>query len=193
VVLERLQYYQDRYPPTPYRQALAQVKRLAEAGKRGESPPLLPAEPVQPVAHVIATGRPAPDFLARDFVTQDSTRLKNWLGRPIALIFYNPHSSSVEQVLRFAHRVDSQLGERVHVLTLAVSDDAQTILAQRERLRLYVPVLSGTGLRLSYAVEATPKLVVLDAAGIVRSSYVGWGPETPAAVLNDLQDCLREE
>ena len=65
-------------------------------------------------------------------------------------------------------------------------------MKQRERLRLYVPVLSGTGLRLSYAVEATPKLVVIDAAGLVRGSYLGWGPETPGGVLNDLNDCLAD-
>lgn len=193
VVLARVKNFQDQYPPTPYREAVLQAKRLAEAGKRGESPPSLPAaEPVQLVAHVIAAGKPAPDFLAKDFVTQDSTRLKHWLGQPVLLVFFNPRSASAEEVLRFAQRVDDKLRQQVHVLTLALSDDAKTILEQREKLKLYVPVLSGTGLRLSYAVEATPKLVVLDAAGVVQTSYIGWGPETPASVLADVQRCLEE-
>lgn len=193
VLLARTQHFLEQYPPTPYREALQQVKRLAEAGKRGESPPALPAaEPIQLVAHVISAGKPAPDFLAKDFVTQDSTRLKHWLGRPVLLIFFNPRSGSADELLRFAQKLDDKLRDQVHVLTLAVSDDAQFVLQQRERLKLYVPVLSGMGLRLSYAVEATPKLVILDAAGVVQSSYLGWGPETPASVLADLNRCLQE-
>jgi len=44
-------------------------------------------------------------------------------------------------------------------------------------------------LRLSYAVDATPKFVVLDADGVVRGSYTGWGPETPRGVVEELKRC----
>jgi hypothetical protein len=36
-------------------------------------------------------------------------------------------------------------------------------------------------------VESTPRLVVLDADGVVRGSYLGWGIEIQEAVLEDLK------
>jgi hypothetical protein len=68
-----------------------------------------------------------------------------------------------------------------------MSDDADKVLQQREELKLPFPTLSGQGLKHSYAVEATPKFVVLDGAGIVRGAYIGWGRETPGAIAGELK------
>ena len=62
-------------------------------------------------------------------------------------------------------------------------------MKQRSKLQLKLPVLDGAGLKLSYGVEATPKFVVIDAKGMVKGSYVGWGPETPASIRTDLGCC----
>lgn len=189
-VLKRIEYHSEQYPPTPYRDALRRVQRLAEAGKRGESPPeVTPAADPAPVSNVLALGRPAPDFLVPDLLNSSSVRLRHWIGRPILLVFYNPLSSSAPEVLHFAQRVLEGNSDQVVVLGMAVSDDTTLLTKQRAALRLTFPMLSGTGLRLSYAVDATPKLVVLDAAGVVRGSYVGWGPETPRCVTEDLKKC----
>jgi peroxiredoxin len=188
-LLKRIDYHTQQYPPTPYRDALKRVQRLAEAGKRGEVPMEKPAEEAPPVSNVISLGKPAPDFLVGDLVTGNSVRLRRWLGRPILLVFYSPNSASADAVLHFAQKTLEGNSEQVVVLGLAVSDDTEKVLKQRASLRLTFPLLSGTGLRLSYAVEATPKLVVLDAAGLVRGSYIGWGPEIPRSVCEDLKKC----
>jgi hypothetical protein len=75
----------------------------------------------------------------------------------------------------------------VKVVGLAMSEDAEIVRKQREELHLTYPLLNGLGLRKSYAVEATPKLMVLDAEGVVRGEYVGWGQETAGNVLADLK------
>jgi hypothetical protein len=36
-------------------------------------------------------------------------------------------------------------------------------------------------------VETTPKLVLIDAAGIVRGGWLGWGQETPEEVMGELK------
>jgi hypothetical protein len=61
------------------------------------------------------------------------------------------------------------------------------VVREHDELGLTFPILLGTGLKLTYAVEATPKLVVLDAAGVVRDSHIGWGLETPAAIRAELR------
>ena len=68
-------------------------------------------------------------------------------------------------------------------------DDAQFVARQRQELKLTFPVAAGQGLRVSYGVDATPKMVLLDSAGIVQGGYVGWGPETPQLIAEELKRC----
>ena len=53
-----------------------------------------------------------------------------------------------------------------------------------------LPILSGSGLRISYGIETTPKFILLDAAGIVRGCYLGWGDETPREIAQELKTWL---
>ena len=52
------------------------------------------------------------------------------------------------------------------------------------------PILSGTGLLISYAVDATPKLVLLDGGGTVRGNWTGWGQETADTITTELRRWL---
>jgi len=189
-VLQRIQDHYDRQPPTPYREAIRHVQRLAEAGKRGEVPPEIPNDPPGPVAQVLALGKRAPDFLVLDLISKESVSLHRWAGKPMVLIFYSPGAASAVEVLRFGQQIGDAHGDQVAILGMAVSDNCDQIMKQREELGIKFPILSGTGLRLSYRVEGTPKFIVLDAAGVARGSYDGWGPEIPRSVHDDLIRCL---
>ena len=67
------------------------------------------------------------------------------------------------------------------------------MLFRSKDFHLTFTILSGKGLRQSYAVEATPKLMVLDANGVVRGSYDGWGPETSTSVTAELKVWLQRK
>ncbi len=185
--LARITAHCDNRPATPYRQAMDQLKRRIEAAQRGEAT-TIPAEESAPVAPVIALGRPAPDFVVPDLVTQESAHLRRFLGRPTLLVFYSPTSKQTRGILEFAQTLVGDADRpAVTVLGLAVSDDTDGILKQRRELKLTFPILSGQGLHLTYAIEATPKFVVLDAGGVVRESIVGWGREIPELLKQELQ------
>jgi peroxiredoxin len=190
VLQAKITHHLDRQPPTPYREAVLQVKRRVEAARRGESPPAPLPEPVTPTVSVATTGLTAPDFTATDFGTRELVHLKRWLGKPVVLVFYAPSSPTAEDLLHFAQSLQDTYKEQVNVLGMAMSDDADAVRKQRDTLHVSFPLLNGSGLRHSYSVEATPKVVVLDATGIVRSGYVGWGSETPNAVAEDVKRWL---
>jgi peroxiredoxin len=139
---------------------------------------------------VAALGRPAPEFVIPDFTSPQSAGLHRWKGKPVLMVFYSPKSVLVEEVLQLAQEIHNAGRGEVAVLALAMSQDAEIVRKQRTHLHLSVPVLNGTGLRQSYGVEATPKLMVLDDTGILRGSYVGWGRETRTAILADLKPWL---
>jgi peroxiredoxin len=190
-LLGTVRYHLEHHLPTPYREAVLQLKRRLEAAKRGETPPAPVPDEAAPAAPPVAVpGAAAPDFLTTDLGRRQSARLRQFLGRPIVLVFYNPASFQAEEVLRFAQRLADFHKDEVHVLGLVMSEDVERVQRQRDELGLTFPLLDGTGLRRSYDVQTTPKFLVLDAHGLVRGSYLGWGQEAPLAVVADLKRCL---
>lgn len=102
------------------------------------------------------------------------------------MIFYSPTSMSASDALGFCQKIEETRHGSVHVAAFSVADDAARIEQQTKELHLSFPVLSGQGLRQTYGVDATPKLVVIDADGVVRGIYEGWGPETRSLVTDEL-------
>jgi peroxiredoxin len=191
-LLGKVDYHLEHHLPTPYRAAVLQLKKRVEAARRGERPPAPLPDPAAPAAApaVAVPGSAAPDFLATDLRGRPAARLQDFLGRPVVLVFYSPTSFQAEQVLRFAQRLADFHKDEIAVVGLAMSEDAARVRRQCAELELTFPLLDGTGLRHSYDVQATPKFLVLDAGGVVRGSYLGWGQEAPAAVVADLKRCL---
>lgn len=184
----RIDTFLDKQTKTPYREALLLLKRRVEAAKKGEVPLATPEEVVPQSAAEI--GQLAPDFLAVEVGSTKTAQLRKWLGRPVLLVFYHPASATCPELLPFAEKLAATYPERINVLYMAMSDDAEPIRKQRAALQLTQPALNGLGLRISYNVEATPKLVLLDSEQIVRGMWTGWGPQTPAEVLQELKQWL---
>src|SRR5262249_5480951 len=185
-LLAKIKNHLDHEPPTPYREAVLHVKRRTEAAKRGESPPQSLVEDTVSTT-VAAPGRHAPDFLTINFDSKEPARLKKWLGKPIVMLFYSPTSASARELLRFAQHLHEAHQPQVTVLGMAVTDDAEQVHSQQQSLQLSFPLLNGRGLRQTYAVEATPKVVVIDRDGIVRAAFTGWGAETANDVRNEVR------
>lgn len=192
----RIAFHLENQPPTPYRDAVLQVKRQVDAACRGEVVPVAhqtltpPAPPPPLLPTTVVVGEAAPDFVATEFGGKGTARLQRWKGRPILMVFYTPTSVTAVDVLRFAREVQTAHGDQAAVLGLSVSNDSKAVLDQAAELRLGYPLLFGGGLRISYGVETTPKFVVIDSAGIVRGMYLGWGAETAHEVMSEFRRWL---
>ncbi len=192
-LLSRINAHLDQHPArTPYREAVVQVKKRVEAARRGETPPAPPSEdPTNVGRAAAAVGNIAPDFLATDLATGSTTRLKSLLGKPTLLIFYSPTAPISSEVLRFGERLSETYHGKVQIVGMSVSSNKQTVLKQRDDLKLTFPVLDGAGLLFTYSVEGTPSMVLLDEAGIVRLLHPGWGNGTPSEITDELRRCLK--
>jgi peroxiredoxin len=167
-----------------------QVKRRLDAARQGRTAPA-PAPTVTGPLATATLGQPAPDFAVPGATTSDAVRLNRTLGRPTLLVFYTPTSASAEELLTFAQKLQEIHSTQFTVIGLSMSEDAEAVAKQHAELKLTFPVGIGRGLKLSYLVEATPKLVLLDGEGVVRGSYVGWGTEIPGAVTEELRRWLK--
>lgn len=187
----KLAFHMDNHPVTPYRDALLNLRRQLDAARRGDTPPALFHEEIVDAGLVIALHRAAPDFVAPIFDHDQPARLKSMLGKPIVMVFYSPTSPRATELLRFAQSLgDAYKDHGLIVLGLSVSDDADKVKKQRDALKLTIPLVHGSGLRIRYGVEATPKLIVIDRDGVVRGQYLGWGAEMPHEVTEELKHWL---
>jgi hypothetical protein len=184
----KIAHFLENQPPSPYREAATYLKRRVEAARRGD--PATAAANADTVPGAATIGYTGPDFLALDFDTKESIRPCRWLGKPVLMIFYNPNSTTAEELLHFAQRTSELYPKEATVVGMAMSDDSDKVRKQRSELKVTFAVLNGLGLRKCYDVDATPKLIVLDAEGVVRGCYVGWGQETAADVEADLKKSL---
>src|SRR5262249_52030487 len=77
-IISLTSYNLQNQPRTPYRDAVLQARRNAEAAKHGESPPATVREAplVTLGAHV---GQKAPDFVVTNLLTKESARSHKWL------------------------------------------------------------------------------------------------------------------
>jgi peroxiredoxin len=188
-LLKRIEAYQERQRPVePYCKAITQVKTRIEAARRGEAAPEPPPEEGPAAAAVATVGRLAPDFVASSLLGTESVRLHHLFGRPVLVVFYRPSSPTAAELLRFANGLRRQ---GVTVLGMAVYDDAAAVKEQHAKLGLHFPVLAGQGFTVTYGVDSTPRLILLDAKGIVRGTYTGWGSEIPVEINAELKRWLR--
>jgi hypothetical protein len=190
VLLKKIEYHLENQPPTPYREAVVQVRRQVEAARRGEMPLNTHHEASEPPPARAVIGQLAPDFVATNLSGGSSGRPRSWMGKPVLLVFYSPSSPTAPAVLRFAHTLGAKNGNRLAVVGMSISADAATVRKQREELGFPYPVLDAGGLRITYEVETTPKFMLLDSNNVVRGSWVGWGHETPEEIGEELRHWL---
>jgi hypothetical protein len=187
-LLSRIKYHTDHHAVAMpvYREPLLHLQRHLEAARRGDVAPAVAA--VSREASLLAVvGKPVPDFLTTDFTSKDTGRLRQWKGKPLLMIFYSPASPLTESVLHLGEEISHSSHGTIGVIALAMSADAEGVRRQRTEFGLTIPIFDGRGLRQSYAVEATPKLMLIDTDGVLRGSWVGWGGETRDGVLRELQ------
>jgi peroxiredoxin len=184
----RIANHLESQPPTPYRDAVLQLKSRVESAQRGELPPEPNVSKSEKPLSIAKPGQRAPGFITTNYGGGGPVALKDWLGKPILMVFYSPGSRTAVELLNFAQETQVAHREDLSVLGLSMSEDAEAVLKQQAELRLTIPLLHGGGLRQSFSVDSTPKLMLLDGKGIVRAVYDGWGGETGTAILADLKN-----
>jgi peroxiredoxin len=188
-LLRKIAYYLESQAPTPYRKAVATLQSHLEKARRGETPPeSIQEEETTKIA--LGVGQRVPDFIVTNLTGKESARLARVLGRPVFVFFYNPLLSPSKEALRFAVELHQKYGDHVGIMAMAVTDNPEIARKQHAELRLPFAVLDGKGLHLTFGVDDTPRLIVLDGEGILRFAATGWGIQTPEEITEELVRCM---
>lgn len=169
----------------PYREATLAVRKRAYSAAKGELPPSTPAtEAAKIKGDPIAIGQPIPDITPPGITAQGSAKLSSARGKPLLVIYFQPSASSALSVLHLADELNvRKLGT---ILPLAIGEAAEAKKLQFEE-KIAVPIFDGTDVYKTHGLEATPVFILVDADGVVRNVWRGWGKETPSSVTRDFE------
>jgi hypothetical protein len=189
-ILKKIKQYSDSEPPTPYRKAVLQVQKRVEAALRGETVPGPQPDAIESPKQGVAVGQRVPDFVCTDLLTRQTQRLQRLLGQPVLVAFYNPATENGQRALRLGQTLVERYPQGVTILAMAVTDDPELAQKQHKEMKLPFSIHDGNGMLHLFGVEALPRLVVLDAKGLVRGSWTGWGTHTTAEVNEQLRKAM---
>jgi peroxiredoxin len=177
---------------TPYRKAFVHLQATLERAKRGEA--MVGGGGDEPVAMVktVERGQRVPDFVVSSLTERETTRFQRLLGKPILVVFYNPANKSGREIVAFAKKLADTHGKNLSIMAMAVTNDAELARKQHTELKLPFPILDGQGMRLTFGAEQTPRFVLLDSEGIMRTAFTGWGYQTPDEITEELQRCFKK-
>ncbi len=185
----KISLYLDSQAPTPYRKAILCLVSRLDSARRGDTSGEVGGEDPLPKG-AVAIGHKVPDFVTTDLTGKDSARLSRFLGRPVLVFFYNPTTETGKDVLRFARNLAAKHGNNLGIMAMAVTGDVELVRKQHIDLQLPFPILDGRGLHLTFGVDATPRLVLIDGAGVVRLAGTGWGFQVSQEITKELNRCL---
>jgi peroxiredoxin len=188
-LIKKVSLHLENQAPTPYRKAVFHLAHRLESARRGDTAPAPAVEEVR--AHVpVAVGQRVNDFVVSDITGQKSARLSRLTGRPVLVVFYNPSTDIGKDVMLFARGLMQRHGDHVAVMAMAVGVPADLALKQQRELQLPFAILDGKGMQVTFGVQTTPRLVLLDGDGVVRTAHTGWGSHVSREIQDELASCL---
>jgi peroxiredoxin len=188
-LLNRVNFHIERQPNSPYRQTFVHVKTLLENARKGDGAVAHAVEPPPVHARALTIGQRAPNFTVSSFTQEQTVALKNQLGKPVVIVFFNPATSLGKDILAYAKKLSERSNSQISLMALAVTDDTELVRAQHRDGKLTFPILDGSGMRILFGAEQTPRFVLLDSDGLVRFAQTGWGVHTPDEIDDALRRC----
>ncbi len=125
--------------------------------------------------HLPGSGTPAPDFNLRT-LTGEQVSLADLRGKPVVLVFWAPWCGVCKAESSTVSALRSMVGERAHVLTVAVSYKREEDVRRfaRKHQADYPVLLGDSALEEAFGVTAFPTTFVLSSDGRIQETAVGY-------------------
>jgi peroxiredoxin len=139
-------------------------------------------------------GREAPDFVLKA-VDGRNLRLSEFRGQVVLVNFWARWAGDSRREMPALDRISTTYG-RAGLVVLGVSVDEDTGRAREfaNAMKVSYPLMldGGTGIGRDYRLQKLPMTILVDRAGVVRYSNVGFKRGDERAYLDHIRELLRE-
>jgi hypothetical protein len=171
---------------TPYQPVIAEMQRRVEktlAQRSSETTPTVIATRATAVV-----GKRAANIVARSVDNNETITLKKLAGKNAVFVLADPTSDlSIAAVQTVVATLGKQKYAPVELYVVSTSSAPEAIQGLRERVPGKYTVCTGGGFDRSYGTSGVPHTIVIDAEGILRGNYVGYGPEFSAQLVSTIR------
>lgn len=189
--LVKIDAFLKDHPQAGFREAVEAMRRRYAAAARGEAPPISSLrQPELARTEPPRLGQPAPDFVVPFVNAAGQFRLSAVRNKPAVLVFYKPDSETSVATLHVVETLHKKFREQATITALAIGVGPEEANRQCENLKLTIPILDGTAVRSTYAVQTYPRFYVVDATGTLTWQFDGYGPETGFLVKEQVEKLL---
>jgi hypothetical protein len=165
---------------TPYRSALAEMLRATTAAEAGLAQ-RRPAPPAPGALAVATLGQPARPWSVKEI---DGARrsLKDFKGQAVVLVQVNPESTLSRKALTDVLATARAGGAKTIVLAACPKADEATAKKLRDAVPGDYRICQAMSADRAYGVKALPHTIAVDAQGLLRANFLGYGPELVSMV-----------
>ncbi len=139
-------------------------------------------------------GATAPDFVLKS-TSGRNLRLSEFRGQVVLVNFWARWVGESRQELPALDRISATYGSAgLVVLGVSVDEDAARAREFADAMKVRYPILLDTdpAVGRDYLLEKMPVTILVDRAGVVRYSNVGFKPGDERAYLDHIRELLRE-
>src|SRR3974390_975612 len=139
-------------------------------------------------------GKPAPDFVLRGLDGRN-LRLSEYRGQVVLVNFWSRSDGDSRQQMPALDRINITYQRAgLVVLGVSVDDDLRRSREVATAMRVSYPILFDTGSEIGkdYLLQKMPVTILVDRAGVVRYSAVGFRRGDERIYLDQIRELLRE-
>src|SRR5277367_5795781 len=139
-------------------------------------------------------GKEAPDFVLRGLDGRN-LRLSEFRGQVVLVNFWTRSDGDSRQQMPALDRINITYQRAgLVVLGVSVNDDLRRSREFAAAMNVSYPILFDTGSQIGkdYLLQKMPVTILVDRAGVVRYSVVGYKPGDERVYLDQIRELLRE-
>jgi peroxiredoxin len=139
-------------------------------------------------------GKAAPDFVLKSMDGRN-LRMSEFRGQVVLVNFWARWAGDSRQEMSALDRINTTYN-RAGLVVLGISVDEDLVRAQEfaAAMKVSYPLMfeTGSGIGRDYLLEKMPMTILVDRAGVVRYSNVGFKRGDERAYLDHIRELLRE-
>jgi peroxiredoxin len=139
-------------------------------------------------------GKDAPDFVLKSMDGRN-LRMSEFRGQVVLVNFWARWAGDSRQEMRALDRINTTYGRAgLVVLGVSVDEDLSRAREFAGAMKVSYPIMFDTGFDIGrdYLLQEMPMTILVDRAGVVRYSYVGFKRGVERAYLDHIRELLRE-
>jgi hypothetical protein len=171
---------------TPYRSALEEMAKRVEDAEKHASSTTKQVATMPPALATASIGRKARPLAIQDLEKDELVTLKSLKGRAAAIVYVDPDSPLSTRALDAVVKCSKTPKGMVDIYAVSTKTDSESIQQMKRLAPGEYRICKPQAIDRGYGMAGAPHTIIIDADGILRTNFSGFGPELGVSVTQEV-------